>query len=303
MIFYVTSQINEKISVAAELNPHYMTRTGAEVEIERIFARYYIKDYFSVRIGRMYNPLGFWNTNYNFGLVLQPTISRPNILQPLHDEGFTQTRDAGVQIEGNEIGSARFFYKLMVGNGVGKNGGLGGAFHELGQDPGVTASFGIEPKDGLKFLVSGYYDNLLKGSVSSFGDSINSTINYSVLTGSIVYMNPESKAEFIAEYFAHNYTFETIGTKTTHAGFIYAGYKLSEKVIPYVFAEATVLDDKNPLFFTPRSTIGLETIKSASIGARYRFDPNAILKFEYMVRYGDVSEFTFGPRLQLAFSF
>lgn len=302
-IMYVTSQLNEKISVAAELNPHYMVKTGAEVEIERIFLRYYIKDYFSVRIGRMYNPLGFWNTNYNFGLLLQPTISRPQILQPLHDEGFTQTRDAGFQIEGNEMGSARFFYKFMIGNGISKNGGIGGTAYALGKDLGYTANLGIEPKDGLKLMVSGYYDDVLTGQITNFGDTVKEDVNYYVLSGSVVYMNPEQKTEFIAEYFAHNYRYESIGTKTTHGAYAYAGYKLTEKFIPYAFAQLALLDDSNPYYNTPKQTIGLESTKSLSLGARYRFDPNAVLKLEYQVTYGDVSEYSFGPRLQFAFGF
>lgn len=302
-VFYVTSQLNEKISVAAELNPHYNTVAGPQIEIERIFAKYYIKDYFSLRVGRMYNPLGYWNTNYNFGLLLQPTISRPQILQPLHDEGYTQTRDAAVQIEGNEIGSARFFYRLMIGNGIGKFGGTGGGDYALGQDLGYTACLGIEPKDGLKFMVSGYYDEMLKGMITNFGDTLKEKIGYSVLSGSVVYMNPEKKAEFIAEYFNHNYNYESVGSKSTHAGYLYAGYKLTEKFIPYVMGEVTLFDDNNPIFVTPRSTIGLESTRSLSLGARYRFDPNAVLKFEYQVRYGDFSEYSFGPRLQFAFGF
>jgi len=302
-IMYVTSQLNERISVAAELNPHYNTLEGPQIEIERIFAKYYIKDYFSVRIGRMYNPLGFWNTNYNFGLLLQPTISRPQILQPLHDDGFTQTRDAGVQIEGNEMGSARFFYKLMIGNGIGKNGGTGGIPYALGNDLGYTANVGIEPVDGLKLMASGYYDDMLKGQTTNFGDSLHEDVNYYVLSGSVVYMNPEKKTEFIAEYFAHNYHYNSIGTKTTHGAYAYAGYKLSEKFIPYLFGEMTLIDDSNPFYDTPRATIGLESSKSLSLGARYRFDPNAVLKLEYQVNYGEVSEYSFGPRLQFAFGF
>jgi hypothetical protein len=302
-IMYVTSQINERISVAAELNPHYNAVEGPQIEIERIFAKYYLKDYFSVKIGRMYNPLGFWNTNYNFGLVLQPTILRPKILTPLHDEGFTQTRDAGFQIEGDEIGDARFFYRFMIGNGIGKYGGTGGVTYNLGQDLGYTGSIGIQPKDGLKFIVSAYYDNMLKGMVTNFGDTLKEKINYSVLSASVVYMNPEKKTELIAEYFSHNYNYESVGLKTTQAAYVYAGYKLTEKFIPYLFGEVDIFDTSNPIMFTPMKTVGLETTKSLSLGARYRFDPNAVLKFEYMVSYGDVSEYNFGPRLQFAFGF
>lgn len=302
-VMYVTSQIGERISIAAEINPHYMVRTGPEVEIERIFAKFYIKDYFSVKIGRMYNPLGYWNINYNFGLVLQPTISRPGILQPLHDEGFTQTRDAGIQIEGNEIGAIRFFYKLMVGNGISKNGGLGGAFSDLGQDPGITGSIGIEPLDGFKFMLSGYYDKLKKNKKTNFDDSLRSDVDYGVIGASIVHMNADKKLEFIAEYFSHIHRIDSIGSKATQSGYIYTGLKVTDKIIPYLMAEVVSIDNKNPIFFTPRASIGLESYGALNLGVRYRFDPNVVLKFEYQIKYGEVSLYSFGPRLQVAFGF
>jgi hypothetical protein len=303
MIIYVTSQINEKISVAAELNPHYNAVEGPQVEIERIFAKYYFKDFLSFRIGRMYNPIGFWNTNYNFGLILQPTISRPQILEPLHDEGFTQTRDAGFQIEGNALGKARFFYKLMIGNGIGKYGGTGGVSYLLGQNMGYTGSIGIEPVEGLKVMMSGYFNKMQKGMITNFNDTLSEDYNYSIVNASLIYINPEKKFEFISEAFIHNYNAQQSPNKNIKAAYIYAGYKLSEKFIPYLFGEITVFDDNIAFFKTAQQQQILETRKAINIGARYRFDPNAILKFEYEFSYGKRSELSFGPRLQFAFGF
>jgi hypothetical protein len=300
-IFFVTSQINEKISVAAELNPHYDYKNGPAIEIERIYLRYYYKDQLSFKFGRMYNPLGFWNNNYNFGLVLQPTISRPLILTPLHDEGFTYTRSAGFQLEGNEMGALRFSYKLMVGNGIGQYGGTGGNSYNLSQDLSYTANLGIEPTDGLKLIVSGMYNKLKIGSVNQFGDSLAEGIHYWVGNASIAFMNPEKKFEFIAEYFANNNTYENAGTKTLHGAFIYAGYKASDKVIPYAIAEGTRFD-KTDVFYT-KSALKFESSLSLKPGFRYRFDSNAILKFEYELLFGETSHFSHGPRTQFAFSF
>lgn len=109
LVLFVTSQLSDRISVAGELNMHYMARTGAEIELERMYLRYHWKDQLSFRVGRMYSPIGFWNVNYNFGLVLQPNISRPRILNPTHDGGFIQTRETGLQLEGDNIGTPRFF--------------------------------------------------------------------------------------------------------------------------------------------------------------------------------------------------
>ncbi|NOS56904.1 MAG: hypothetical protein HOP37_11700, partial [Cyclobacteriaceae bacterium] len=70
LVVFVTSQITDKISVAGELNMHYMAATGAEIELERMYIKYDYRNYLNISAGRMYSPTGFWNVNYNFGLIL-----------------------------------------------------------------------------------------------------------------------------------------------------------------------------------------------------------------------------------------
>lgn len=149
-IAYITSSITDRLTAAVELHPHVNYKHGPKFEIERLFLKHYINDYFSIRAGRMYMPIGFWNQNYNFVYVMIPVISRPNILQPMHEDGFINTRDAGVQFEGNDLGAMRFSYKAMISNGVGKNAGILGYYKDFKTNFVYSANLGIEPIDGLK---------------------------------------------------------------------------------------------------------------------------------------------------------
>src|SRR3954471_11787292 len=113
MVLFVTSQLSDRISVLSEVSFNNKAQTF-NFEVQRLMLRYYVQDYFSVRVGKMFTPLGLWNNQYTLGLVLQPTIQRPSVIRPLSEGGVLQYRDVGVQIEGENITSARLFYKLML---------------------------------------------------------------------------------------------------------------------------------------------------------------------------------------------
>ncbi len=303
-VVFATSQLTEKISVAGELNAHIMALTGSETEIERIFVRYYHNDFLSFRLGRMYTPLGYWNLNYNFGLILQPTISRPGMLQPTHDAGFNSTRDAGLQIEGERIGNIGFFYKVFFSNGLGKNGGIQGNPFQLGNTLASSVQLGIEPKEGFKFLVSGMYNRQEKNSTNQFGIVLPEDIQSTALNGSIIHMNSDKKFELIAEYFLNNRNY---GQKDypIHSALVYAGYKLGEKWVPYVYSEAVEFS-RNDLYFPPVNVYtnrAFFSYRRVDLGIRYKLNPNMVLKTELGVANEIGYGVSLGGKTQVAFSF
>jgi hypothetical protein len=306
LVLFATSQINERVSVSGELNLHYNTNTGAEIELERMYLKYNWKDALSFSIGRMYSPIGFWNSNYNFGLVLQPNIGRPKILNPTHDGGFIQTRDIGLQLEGENLSSARFFYKFLIGNGIGKNGGLSGTPYALGKSLAYTLQLGVEPVDGLRISVSGVMNNLPKGSATQFDNNpVTEDVTATVISGSISNMSIERKFEFIAEYFRNAHDYSTIGEKVLGGGIVYAGYKLTPKIVPYVFAEFLDFPNNDPYYplvniYTDQSYI---SSKEYNLGFRYKASANLVLKIEASYVNQDVYGESYGTKTQVAFAF
>ena len=115
-VLFVTSQLSERVSILSEASFNNSGNT-TRFDVQRLFLRYYVKDYFSFRVGRMFTPIGYWNNQFTLGLVLQPTIQRPKAIRPSSDGGVLQYRDVGVQFEGDNITNARLFYKVLLGNG------------------------------------------------------------------------------------------------------------------------------------------------------------------------------------------
>ncbi|MEJ0031908.1 MAG: hypothetical protein WDO15_16705 [Bacteroidota bacterium] len=115
---FVTSQLSDRISVLSEVS---FSNSGnkSSFELQRLMVRYNLQDYFSVRAGKMFTPIGYWNNQFTLGLILQPTIQRPSALRTVADGGVLQYKDNGIQIEGENITKARLSYKVLVGNGIG----------------------------------------------------------------------------------------------------------------------------------------------------------------------------------------
>ena len=304
MILYVTSQLSDKVSVAGELNLHYMSTTGAEVELERMYLRYQWKDALSFRVGRMYSPIGFWNMNYNFGLVLQPNISRPRILNPTHDGGFIQTRDIGVQLEGENIGGA-FFYKVFISNGIGRNGGLLGTPYALGEKLAYTVQLGVEPVEGLRISVSGVLNQLPAGSLSQFDVPVPQKMTSQLISASISHMSIDKKFEIVAEYFNNTHNYSSLEDKQLNGGILYMGYRAWPKLTPYFFAEFFDFPSNDPYYPSVNVYTGQPYVSSSefNLGLRFRALSNLVLKGELSLMDQDLYGESIGFKTQVAFGF
>jgi hypothetical protein len=227
------------------------------------------------------------------------------MLQPTHDGGFINTRDVGLQIEGNNLGKIRLFYKAFVFNGLGKNGGYLGIPYQLGETPGVCTQLGIEPSDGLKISGSAMYQKLQKNYPDQFGDVFPEDLSTYLLAGSISYLNEEKKFEMIAEFFNNANHFKSIGVKNFLGGFLYLGYKASNKVIPYMYTEFQKFDSSDIFFQRVNSSTGkgyLNTIRH-SFGLRYRYSSNILFKSEAELVDEKIEGFHLGFKTQVAFVF
>jgi hypothetical protein len=281
-VLFVTSQINEKLSALGEVS-FYNRGNTFSFEVQRLMFRYYVNDYLSVRAGKMFTPIGFWNNQYTLGLVLQPTIQRPFAIRTGSEGGVLQFRDAGVQFEGDNITSAKIFYRLMLANG---NNNFG-SNDKINNRIAVTGNLGIEPVEGLKVSVSGMFDNFRKGqpnpnrTVAALPSDGTSTL----LAASVSHMNPEKKVEFISEllYQTSKFNDTAYNTRNSMGFYVYGGYKLTDKITPYAmfdYAQAGTgtnsIKDTDP-FFTP-VPVRQQII---TLGVRYKLASNFVVKLEY----------------------
>jgi opacity protein-like surface antigen len=288
-VLFVTSQLSERISVLSEVS--FNNSEGQfNFEVQRLALRYYVKDYFSVRVGKMFTPIGYWNNQFTLGLVLQPTIQRPFAIRPVSSGGVLQFRDTGIQFEGENITPARFFYKILLANGVGYHGSNDKGDSHIA----TTVQVGAEPIEGLKVIGSGMFDRIEEGKANPNGTvvSLPDNGNLSLLVGSVAYMNPEKKAEFIFEYLAQKSNFDNITDTKSHSYYGYAGYKVTDKITPYVLYNSTQAGksktESDP-YFSP-IPVKLELL---TLGVRYKFNSSFVCKLEYEMNnekffYGDI---------------
>jgi hypothetical protein len=274
---FVTSQLTDRISVLSEVSFNNNGKTST-FEVQRLMARYYVTDYFSVRAGKMFTPIGYWNNQFTLGLILQPTIQRPSALRTVADGGVLQYKDNGVQFEGENITKARLSYKVLVGNGIGYYGSNDKGDHHVG----VTGQVAAEPVDGLKIIASGMFDRVEKGKPNPNGtiSSLPDNGNLHLLVASVAYMNPERKPEFIAEFLHQTTAFDGLGKRTSYSGYFYGGYKVTNKITPYFLYNYTQAGPSTTTpdpYFAPVPV----NINSLVIGARYKFSSNFVAKLEY----------------------
>ncbi|MCE3226855.1 MAG: hypothetical protein K0S32_1406 [Bacteroidetes bacterium] len=323
-VLFITSQITDKISVLSE-NTANVVNGVPTFEVQRLFAKYSFKDYLSFKVGKMFNPIGIWNNQYNMGLVLQPTIQRPSIIRASNDGGVLQIKNTGVQVEGDNITKARLFYRVFVCNG----GGTTIMNANLKNQYAVSAALGAEPVEGLKIVGSAHYD-VFSAKRPNLAGITNKKGGTSLLSNaSVAYMNPEKNFEVMAEYYYQSTQFDSLGEKSSLGLLTYAGYKVTNKLIPYVqYAYLQAGTENSTDFYYAGATNGVQIkIHDITLGVRYKFSPNFVVKLEYNYRQnhqiykdnsfqlqnpllpgykeGDKigSTITQGPRMQFAFTF
>jgi hypothetical protein len=281
-VLFVTSQINEKLSALGEVSFFNRGNTFS-FEVQRLLFRYYVNDYLSVRAGKMFTPIGFWNNQYTLGLVLQPTIQRPFAIRTGSEGGVLQFRDAGLQFEGDNITSAKIFYRLMFANG---NNNFG-SNDKIDNKVAITGNLGIEPVEGLKVSVSGMFDSFRKGQPNPNRTvaALPSDGTSSLVAASVSHMNPDKKVEFISEvlYQTSKFNDTAINTRNSLGFYVYGGYKLTDKITPYAmfdYAQAgtgtSSIKDTDPYY----SPIPVRQ-QIITLGVRYKLANNFVVKLEY----------------------
>ena len=341
-VLFITSQLNDKISI---LNENTVKLIGNQpiFEVQRLMAKIYFKDYLSFSVGKMFNPIGIWNNQYNMGLVLQPTIQRPSIIRASNEDGVLQINNTGVQIEGNNITSLGLFYKLFVCNG---NGVTNLSMNNKNQYA-LTAAIGAKPIDGLTVVLSTHQDQFNANEANLAGVTNNDGGKSQLYNVSAAYMNPESKIEGIVEYYTQYSKFDNLPETNSYGLLGYVGYKVTNKLIPYIQASNLQAGTtaNTDIYYAGQTINGgissdgiVYKINELTLGARYKFTSNFVLKVEYNIKSTNIefqdekfyllsknsdfsnggpainapgytsgnktnNTFSHGPRVQLAFAF
>jgi hypothetical protein len=180
----------------------------------------------------------------------------------------------GVGVQGQNFGEQKLGYDFFVGNGIGAS--------EIGDNDNrksVTAGVHISPREGLTLGVSYYNDAIAKGAKMHDGSTNNYTVKQHLLSGSVAYFG--DKLELLAEAtMARNHT-DTTGTKEAFAGYLYAGFKIKEKLVPYIRVD-NINYQSGELYYHNNN------MRAAIAGIRYEINYLAVVKLEYQHGYTDI---------------
>lgn len=268
---FITSQLNDRISFLGEsvfkFDP--FSETEFSVSIERVVLKYNIKGNHNILVGKHHTPLNYWNDTYHHGRLFFPTINRPLLFSadiiPLHT--------TGISLQGQNLGSLKFGYDLMVGNGLGSSNVLDNDKHKS-----LTAAVHFKPATNLRIGASFYHDIISKGA-AVHDKVINWKVTQNLATGSVAYFS--KKLELLAEStFGVNHT-DTTGSPHTQASYLYAGYRVKEKLVPYVRFDKLHYQP-GELYFSKNN------ITAAVAGVRYEINFLAVVKLEYEYRKSEV---------------
>jgi len=276
---FITSELNDRISFLGESVFKYTPSSPTEfsVSIERVVIKYNFAGNHNLLIGKHHTPLNYWNDTYHHGRVFFPTIDRPllfaaNII-PLHT--------TGVGVQGHDLGKIKFGYDMMVGNGLGSN-----EVSDNDKNKSISLAVHIKPVEKLRLGISYYYDVIAKGA-DVHDRIINWQVNQQLISGSVAYFG--KKFEFLAESTIGLNKTDTTGSKQTIASYIYAGYRITEKIIPYVRYDDLQYQDGEIYFIKDNTT-------SFVGGIRFQINYLAAVKVEYQHMHaeiaGNVDKFT-----------
>ncbi len=283
---FINSVLNDKISFLGETIFKYTPASPTEfsVSIERVIITCNLKGNHNLILGKIHTPINYWNDSYHHGRVFFPTIERPllfsNNIIPLHT--------TGLGFKGADLGTLKFGYDLFVGNGLGST-----PVSDNDNIKSITMAAHIKAYKKLKIGVAWYHDVIAKGAMVH--DMVSDwKVNQNLGTLSI--SNFGKKFELLAEStLAFNHT-DTTGTKSTAASYIYAGYKIKEKVIPYIRYD-NIQYQEGEMYYHKNN------ISSIVAGIRYQINYLAVVKLEYQYQQSEMMNSTNKVIAQFAIGF
>ncbi len=269
---FITSEISDRISFLGETVFRYTpsSATAFSISVERIVIKYNIKDNHNLLIGKHHTPINYWNDTYHHGRVFFPTIERPL----LFSENIIPLHTTGISVQGHDLGNLKFGYDLMVGNGLGSE-----EIIDNNSSKSLTAAIHIKPAERLRLGASYYVDVISKGS-KIHNRIISRKVNQHLLTASVAYFG--KRFEVLSEGTLGINSTDSTGSKKTLAPYIYTGYKITEKLVPYLRLD-NIHYQKGELYYDK------ENMTALVAGMRYQLNYIAVIKLEYQYTHSELT--------------
>ncbi|HET7584428.1 MAG TPA: hypothetical protein VFK13_05940 [Gemmatimonadaceae bacterium] len=262
---YITSALGNQLSFLAETVFEFDDASEEFAsDVERVVVSYAPRPYFRVAAGKHHTPIGYWNTAYHHGALMQPTIERPFAVRFEDDGGLMPIHTVGLLISGRDISRAHLLYDVMVGNGIG-----GTPDSDNNDKKSVTLSLGSQITSELSVGASLYRDQAPAGTTALDGSELGEDLTQSIASTYVAYFG--SRLELIGEL---HHLRDEIGT--TDAGsnlyFVYAGVRFN-RLVPYVRIDRLAVANGDPYLGDGGARQGL-------VGARFDISATSGVRLE-----------------------
>ncbi len=270
---FITSDLSDRFSFLGESVFKYNidSETRFSVSIERVVLKYNYKGNHNALLGKHHTPINYWNDTYHHGRVFFPTISRPmifsSVLFPLHT--------TGISLQGLNLGKLKFGYDFMIGNGIGSTD-----LWDNNNNKSVTLAMHIKPRTGMRLGMSYYHDVLSKGVDPHHGQVIHHNLTEQLVTASVA--NFGDKLELLVESTMMLTKGDSIPMQSALFTYAYAGYKITDKIIPYIRIDNLMYPDDHE---TEGSILETKQNTYYLAGLRYQINYLAVVKIEYQRQY------------------
>ena len=274
---FINSKLRENISFLGEFVIRYNESSATKFlpSIERAFMKINYKGNHNIIAGKLHSPVNYWNDVYHHGRLFFPTIERPTAFSyiiPLHT--------LGLQMQGQNLGNLNWGYDVVLGNGISSND-----FFKSGTNLSLTAAVHFKPSPYTRIGAS-FYTDYLPNNFSGAHTGHNSnpphykgplykgSLGFQLTSLSIAHFG--NKFELLSESSYNHTRTDSLGSAHNLASFLYAGYIIKEKHVPYFVADYLNVDKKD-LY-----TYELETLKLV-LGYKYEF--NHLINIKSQIEY------------------
>jgi hypothetical protein len=257
------------------------------VDVERVQIHYAVAPGISLVAGKQHTPIGYWNTEYHHGSLLQPTIQRPSMYLFEDEGGVLPIHTMGLGISGRGIGKQSLKFDVLLGNGIGSS-----PVEDNNGDKSVTVSVSSRLHSSARVGVSAYTTAVTAGVAAPDGHEVEENFRQSILGPTVVYDG--RRLEMRAEYL-RIWNGTDARTTATNALYAYLGIR-SGRLVTYGRFDR-IASELGDLYFENDES------NQYVVGARWDASALSVLKFEFQTTVSDLRGTTRRMVGQVAVSF
>lgn len=271
---YIVSALAENISFLGEMVFEQESDGSSRFDVERLFIKYALSDMWSLALGRHHTAFGYWNETYHHGLLLQPTVHRPEMLRFEDQGGILPIHSVGLVAGGTKFsGSWAFDYVAGITNGRAAVFGEIQTTSDENNSKALNAKLSIvrDRASRIRFGASAYADEI-PGRLDAPGRE--NALNELILGGHFHFRN--DKLEVMSEYFNVRHEDRVSGERYDNFGYYAIAVWHQWRWKPYGGIDRLDLDPDDSYFVTLNPLL-----RRLLLGVRFDINPFNAVKIEY----------------------